>query len=128
MCHVLCMESVQSWVDFLIVLFMDCVQILVNFPIVLGRCPILSRGTKIARGLVRYTKYQHKSMSIKSISLLKPGATRCHGTRIARGVPLPVYINLDLYSGFWCTSRCVVFKYSVPPLTDQVLWRVLLTS
>ena len=62
------------------------------------------------------------------LSLLKPGATRCHGTRIARGVPLPVYINLDLYSGFWCTSRCVVFKYSVPPLTDQVLRKVLLTS
>ena len=65
---------------------------------------------------------------IKSMSLLKPGATRCHGTRIARGVPLPVYINLDLYSGFWCTSRCVVFKYSVPPLTDQALRKVLLTS
>ena len=75
-----------------------------------------------------YTGYQHKFMSIKSMSLLKPGATRCHGTRIARGVPLPVYINLDLYSGFWCTSRCVVFKYSVPPLTDQALRKVLLTS
>ena len=74
------------------------------------------------------TGYQHKFMSIKSISLLKPGATRCHGTRIARGVPLPVYINLDLYSGFWCTSHCVVFKYSVPPLTDQALRKVLLTS
>ena len=67
-------------------------------------------------------------MLIKSMSLLKPGATRYHGTRIIRGVPLAVYINLDLYSGFWCTSRCVVFKYSVPPLTDQVLWKVLLTS
>ena len=66
--------------------------------------------------------------SVKSKSLLKPGATRCHGTRIARGVPLPVYNNLDLYSGFWCTSRCVVFKYSVPPLTDQALRKVLLTS
>ena len=62
------------------------------------------------------------------MSLLKPGATGCHSTRIARGVPLPVYINLDLYSGFWCTSRCVVFKYSVPPLTGQVLRKVLLTS
>ena len=29
--------------------------------------------------------------------------------RIARGVPLPVYMNLDVYSGFWCTSHCVVF-------------------
>ena len=66
-------------------------------------------GTKIARGLDGYTKYQHKFMFIKYMSLLKPGATRCHGTRIARGVPLSVYINLDLYSGFWCTSRCVVF-------------------
>ena len=65
---------------------------------------------------------------IKSMSLLKPGATRCHGTRIARGVPLPIYINLDLYSGFWCTSHCVVFKHSVPPLTDQALRKVLLTS
>ena len=62
------------------------------------------------------------------MSWLKPGATRCHGTRIVRGVPLPVYINLDLYSGFWCTSHCVVFKYGVPPLTDQVLQKVLLTS
>ena len=34
---------------------------------------------------------------------------RCHGTRIARGVPLPVYMNLDVYRGFWCTSCCVVF-------------------
>ena len=48
--------------------------------------------------------------------------------KIARGVPLPLDMNLDLYSGFWCTSRCVVFKYSVPPLTDQVLQKVLLTS
>ena len=85
-------------------------------------------GTKIARGWDWYTGYQHKFMSIKSMSLLKPGATRCHGTRIARGVPLPVYNNLDLYSGFWCTSHCVVFKYSVPPLTDQALRKVLLTS
>ena len=55
---------------------------------------------------------------------LNPG----HGTKVARGVPLPVYMNLDVYSGFWCTSCCVVFWYSVPPLTDQVLWKVLLTS
>ena len=71
---------------------------------------------------------QPESMLIKSMSLLKPGTTRCHGTRIVRGVPLPVYINLDLYSGFWCTSRCVVFEYNVPPLTYQVLRKVLLTS
>ena len=83
-------------------------------------------GTKIARGLVGYKDIGY--YFIKSMSLLKPGATRCHGTRIARGVPLPVYINLDLYSGFWCTSRCVVFKHSVPPLTDQALRKVLLTS
>ena len=70
---------------------------------------ILVTAPKFARGLDGYTSDQHKFMSIKSMSLLKPGATRCHGTRIARGVPLPVYINLDLYSGFWCTSRCVVF-------------------
>ena len=83
-------------------------------------------GTKIPRGLDWYKDIGY--YFIKSMSLLKPGTTGCHGTRIARGVPLPVYINLDLYSGFWCTSRCVVFKYSVPPLTDQVLWKVLLTS
>ena len=29
--------------------------------------------------------------------------------RITRGVPLLVYMNLDVYSGFWCTSHCVVF-------------------
>ena len=68
-----------------------------------------SAATLHARGLDGYTVYQHKFMSIKSMSSLKPGATRCHGTRIARGVPLPVYTNLDLYSGFWCTSHCVVF-------------------
>ena len=28
-----------------------------------------------------------------SMSSLLPGTTRCHGTRIARGVPLPVYMN-----------------------------------
>ena len=83
-------------------------------------------GTKIARGWDWYKDIGY--YFIKSISLFKLGATRCHGTRIARGVPLPVYINLDLYSGFWCTSRCVVFKYSVPPLTDQALRKVLLTS
>ena len=52
---------------------------------------------------------QSDSMLIKSMSLLKPGTKRYHSTRIIRGVPLPVYINLDLYSGFWCTSCCVVF-------------------
>ena len=70
-----------------------------------GRNP--GHGTKIARGLDWYKDIGY--YFIKSMSLLKPGATRCHGTRIVRGVPLPVYINLDLYSGFWCTSRCVVF-------------------
>ena len=30
-------------------------------------------------------------------------------SEIARGVPLSVYMNLDVYSGFWCTSHCVVF-------------------
>ena len=113
MCHVLCMESVQSWVDFLIVLFMDCVQ-------------SWSRHQNCKKDWIWYKNIGY--YFIKSMSLLKPGTTRCHGTRIARGVPLPVYINLDLYSGFWCTSRCVVFKYSVPPLTDQALRKVLLTS
>ena len=27
-----------------------------------------------------------------------------------------------------CTSHCVVFLYNVPPLTGQVLGKVLLTS
>ena len=40
------------------------------------------------------------SISLCLLTLFKLGATRCRGTRIARGVPLPVYINLDLYSGF----------------------------
>ena len=46
-----------------------------------------------------------------SITCLFTGAARYsgHGTRIARGVPLPVYMNLEVYSGFWCTSHCVVF-------------------
>ena len=94
-------------------------------------------GTRIARGLDGYTDISYCSLglllnssvyvtlelqedelvlllimilkSFISISLLQPGATRCHGTRIARGVPLSVYMNLDLYSGFWCTSHCVVF-------------------
>ena len=102
------MESVQSCVDFLIVLFMDCVQSW-------SRHQNLQEdwmGTLTSIGYCSsglLTDDQHKFMSIKSMSLLKPGATRCHGTRIARGVPLPVYMNLDLYSGFWCTSHCVVF-------------------
>ena len=63
------------------------------------------------------------------MSLLKPGATRYHGTRIVRGVPLPVYINLDLYSGFWCVLLIVLcLSIVLPPLTDQVLRKVLLTS
>ena len=67
-------------------------------------------GTRIARGLDWYNKNcQHKYLYL--LSCLSTGATRDpgHGTRIARGVPLPVYVNLDVYSGFWCTSRCVVF-------------------
>ena len=52
-----------------------------------------------------YKSDQYKFMSIKSISEF----LNLYNSRIARGVPLPVYMNLDLYSGFWCTSRCVVF-------------------
>ena len=63
--------------------------------------------SRIARGLDGYKDIGY--YFIKSMSLLKPGATRCHGTKIARGVPLPVYINLDLYSGFWVYfSLCCV--------------------
>ena len=40
------------------------------------------------------------SISLCLLTLFKLGATRYHGTRIARGVSLPVYNNLDLYSGF----------------------------
>ena len=66
--------NVQSCVDFLIVLFMDCVQILghcsfygkcpilVNFPIVLGRCPNPGHGTKIARGWDWYTDIGYCSL------------------------------------------------------------------
>ena len=70
---------------------------------------ILVTAPKLQEDWMGTQSDQLESMLIKSMSLLKPGTTRCHGTRIARGVPLPVYINLDLYSGFWCTSRCVVF-------------------
>ena len=70
---------------------------------------ILVTAPKLQEDWMGTRSDQLESMLIKSMSLLKPGATRCHGTRIARGVPLPVYINLDLYSGFWCTSHCVVF-------------------
>ena len=37
------------------------------------------------------------------------GLLMSSSVRIARGVPLPVYMNLNVYSGFWCTSHCVVF-------------------
>ena len=98
----------KSCVDSLIVLFMDCVQSWVSV-LFMESVQSWSRHQKLQEDWIGYTGYQHKFMSIKSMSLLKPGATRCHGTRIARGVPLPVYNNLDLNSGFWCTSRCVVF-------------------
>ena len=71
---VLFMESVQSCVDFLIVLFMDCVQ-------------SWSRHQNLQEDWIGYTGYQHKFMSIKSMSSLKPGATRCHGTRICKRCP-----------------------------------------
>ena len=81
--------------------------------------------------------------------IFKSGAARDpgHGTRNARGDPLPVYINVYvciltsksviqssiglarvgyIYSVL-CTSHCVVF-YNVPPLMGQVLGKVLLTS
>ena len=137
MCHVLCMESVLSLVNVL-----GRCPILGCFPYCsfYGKCPILVTAPKLQEDWMGTQSDQSESMlikpryedigycSVKSRSLLKPGATRCHGTRIARGVPLPVYNNLDLFSGFWCTSHCVVFKYSVPPLTDQALRKVLLTS
>ena len=74
---VLFMENVLSCVDFLIVLFMDCVQ-------------SWSLAPKIARGLDGYTSDQHKFMSIKSIH--RYSSTWCrrenpgHGTKIARGL------------------------------------------
>ena len=49
------------------------------------------------------------------------------GTKVKK-VTLTLVIYIDVYSGFWCTSHCVVFCYSVPPLTGQVLGKVLLTS
>ena len=83
--------------------------LLVDIPLLSAAGIILVTAPKLQEDGIGTQSDQHKFMSIKSMSLLKPGATRCHGTRIARGVPLPVYMNLDLYSGFWCTSRCVVF-------------------
>ena len=50
------------------------------------------------------------SVSLYLSKTRKPGAMRdIMAPEIARGVPLPVYMNLDVYSGFWCTSHCVVF-------------------
>ena len=39
-----------------------------------------------------------------------------------------LHMCIGVYSGFWCTSRYVVFCYSIPPLMGQVLGKVLLTS
>ena len=124
------MDGVPSKVNVLLwiasypwLMFLEGVQILRRFPYCsfYGLCPILvkvlftesvqswSLAPKLQEDWMGTRSDQSESMLIKSMSLLKPGATRCHGTRIARGVPLSVYINLDLYSGFWCTSRCVVF-------------------
>ena len=158
MCHVLCMENVQSWVDFLIVLFMDCVQSFVKVLFVesvqsWSRHQNCKRRRELLLSvwvyilipnwcretiLVTAPKLQEDWIGTQGISIslcllslwvyLSLAPQDVTAPRIARGVPLPVYINLDLYSGFWCTSRCVVFKYSVPPLTDQVLRKVLLTS
>ena len=64
-----------------------------------------------------------------------------HGTRNARGDPLQVYINVYVCSQvFYWTGPCwiyiyivfcvllIVVFYNVPPLTGQVLGKVLLTS
>ena len=68
---------------------------------------ILVTAPKIARG-EGGTKVI--SISFISISCLFTGALRdVMAPEFARGVPLPVYMNLDVYSGFWCTSHCVVF-------------------
>ena len=58
-------------------------------------------GARIARPELQEV-VQLLVMSIRSISKFLQ-------SEIARGVPLPVYMNLDVYSGFWCTSHCVVF-------------------
>ena len=83
------------------------------------------------------------------LSLLQPGAMRCHGTRGCKRCPstsLYELLSLNFNSLFsslllsWsvldiymcivvlCTSCCVVFLYNVPPLMGQVLGKVLLTS
>ena len=49
------------------------------------------------------------------------------GTKVKK-VTLTLVIYIDVYSGFWCTSHCVVFLYNVPPPMGQVFGKVLLTS
>ena len=110
-------DSVQSWVTVLMVdgwcpILSQCYSC-GKCPILsqcssCRKCPILCHSTRIARGFVRYKGEKGTSSVHLYLSLLWC-PKRCHSTRIARGVPLPVYMNLDVYSGFWCTSHCVVF-------------------
>ena len=89
---------------------------------------------KTARGFIRYKRYRllfigftYEFLSLVPQELILVTAPKLQedeigsfnsshlylpvhaSIRIARGVPLLVYMNLDVYSGFWCTSRCVVF-------------------
>ena len=52
---------------------------------------------------------QEDLLGTRGIGYCSLGLLMSSSVWIARGVPLPVYMNLDVYSGFWCTSRCVVF-------------------
>ena len=52
------------------------------------------------------------------MSSLQSGAMRHHGTRITRGVPLPVYMNLDLYSAVFGVLL-VVLCFNIMYLLSQ---------
>ena len=61
------------------------------------------------RSWSRHQNCKRIGIGTKVISYCSLGLFPSSSIRIARGVPLPVYMNLDVYSGFWCTSHCVVF-------------------
>ena len=78
MCHVLCMESVQSWVDFLIVLFMDCV-------LSWSLAPELQEdwmGTRGYQSAIIMILQSTRRYSSTGAARINPG----HGTKIARGL------------------------------------------
>ena len=92
MSHFFCMESVQSWVDFLIVLFMDCVQSWVS---VLFTESVLSwsRHQKLQEDWIGYKGYQSAIIMIlqSTCRYSSTGAARInpgHGTKNCKRIGL----------------------------------------